>query len=170
MTCLFLQRSLNHKIFPVRLKFLIKVSQNSSYNGTLAEIKPHIMCPAAMLCVSRWGFWLVLMIRVGYNSLDSLGISPHLFMWMNYHLTMNFFHTKFVAQIGFQHGTFQLPSLHASSIPWMDLDLNVQKTRRYFWWWFHIQENKWKLKYKREKKILWAILEIIPFIHFYPLG
>ena len=36
--------------------------------------------------------------------------------------------------------------------PCLDLDLNVQKTRRYFWQWFHIQKNKWKLKYKREKR------------------
>ena len=27
-----------------------------------------------------------------------------------------------------------------------------QKTRRYFWQWFHILKNKWKLEYKREKK------------------
>jgi hypothetical protein len=25
------------------------------------------------------------------------------------------------------------------------------------------------IKIKREKKILWAVFEIIPFIHFYPL-
>ena len=31
--------------------------------------------------------------------------------------------------------------------------------------WFHISKNKWKWKYKREKKILCAVFEIIPFIH-----
>ena len=34
----------------------------------------------------------------------------------------------------------------------LDLDLNDQKKRRYFWQWFHIQKNKSKSKYTREKK------------------
>jgi hypothetical protein len=32
------------------------------------------------------------------------------------------------------------------------------------------KKKRLRLRYKREKKILGAVLEIIPFIHFYPLG
>jgi hypothetical protein len=31
--------------------------------------------------------------------------------------------------------------------------------------WFHVHKNKLKLEYEIEKKILWAIFVIIPFIH-----
>ena len=41
----------------------------------------------------------------------------------------------------------------------LDLDLNHQKTRRYFWQRFHISKNEWKLKYKREKKNQRAVFE-----------
>ena len=42
------------------------------YTGPLAETKPHINCPAAMLCVPRWGFWLVLMLMIGHKNKDIL--------------------------------------------------------------------------------------------------
>ena len=42
--------------------------------------------------------------------------------------------------------------LVANQTHFLDLDLNDQKTRRYFRQWFHISKNKRKLKYEREKK------------------
>ena len=41
----------------------------------------------------------------------------------------------------------------------LDLDQNDQKKRHYFWQSFHTLKNKWKLKHKREKRIVWAIME-----------
>ena len=103
------------------------------YTGPLAETKPHINCPAAMLCVPRWGFWLALMLTIGHKNKDNLEF--HNICSIERIITWHriFFSTKFGCSVsGFEPGTFQLPGMHASSIPWIQISNTVIFNEMYY--------------------------------------
>ena len=58
---------------------------------------------------------------------------------------------RFPAVLG-NETIMELGSREAPLAHCLDLDLNDQKTRHYFWKWFQVLKDKWKFKYKREKK------------------
>ena len=71
----------------------------------------------------------------------------------------------------FWHRNLKNQKFTIIGITLLNLDLNNQKTRRYVWQWFYLYlKNQMKIKREKRGKIPWASLEIIPFIHFHPLG
>ena len=98
-------------------------------------------------------------IQAVWGQLFTPSLWKHSFTWHDYHLSQSCFGifsflTYFLLLFSFLF-TFIFETLffpftflfHFSHC--LDLDLNDQKTRRYFWQWFYIW--KWKSKEKREK-------------------